>query len=272
MKGQLLSAAGRRTRTSRPAPWRWAVAGALFGSLLVLLASAPARWLAAGVKHASNTHVQLIQTTGTVWSGSGQLKLTGGTGSQDQATLPDRVHWRLGMAGLGLKIQIHADCCTVAEPLRLRVTPRWQGMEIQVDDGQSRWPAAPLAGLGTPLNTIQAQGELTLSTQQLVATWVAGRLTLLGSAELIARNISSRLSTLRPMGSYQLRVDGGSGIHLSLSTLEGSLLLSGEGQWVGSRLRFQGEARAAPGLEAQLANLLNVLGRRQADRAIISIG
>ena len=54
--------------------------------------------------------------------------------------------------------------------------------------------------------------------------------------------------------------------------LEGRLQLSGSGHWVGTRLRFQGEARAAPGLQAQLANLLNILGRREGDRAILSFG
>ena len=87
-----------------------------------------------------------------------------------------------------------------------------------------------------------------------------------------ARHVSSRLSSLRPIGSYQLKLSGGEAVALDLSTLEGSLRLSGSGQWVGGRLRFNGEASAAPGLEAQLANLLNIIGRRQGDRAIISFG
>ena len=74
------------------------------------------------------------------------------------------------------------------------------------------------------------------------------------------------------MGSYQLVLQGGPDIGVTLSTLEGRLQLSGSGHWVGTRLRFQGEARAAPGLQAQLANLLNILGRREGDRAVLSIG
>ena len=58
----------------------------------------------------------------------------------------------------------------------------------------------------------------------------------------------------------------------SCATMEGALQLSGSGRWVGSRLRFTGEASAAPGQEAQLANLLNLLGRRQGNRALISLG
>ena len=106
----------------------------------------------------------------------------------------------------------------------------------------------------------------------LAAEWLAGRLQVDGRAEVTARHVSSRLSTLRPIGSYQLKLSGGEAVALDLSTLEGSLRLSGSGQWVGGRLRFNGEASAAPGLEAQLANLLNIIGRRQGDRPIISFG
>ena len=150
--------------------------------------------------------------------------------------------------------------------------PRWGGAQINVGDGQSQWPATLLTGLGTPWNTIQPAGELALSTQGLKAQWVAGRMNLQGRADITARNLSSRLSTLQPMGSYRVQVSGGEAVGIDLSTLEGGLRLSGSGQWVGSRLRFRGEATAAPGLEAQLVNLLNIIGRRQGDKAIISLG
>ena len=122
------------------------------------------------------------------------------------------------------------------------------------------------------LGLLQPEGELSLDTRGLAVQWLAGRLQVDGRAEATARHVSSRLSTLRPMGSYRLTMTGGDAVALELSTLEGSLLLSGSGQWVGGRLRFAGEASAAPGLEAQLANLLNIIGRRQGDRAIISFG
>jgi general secretion pathway protein N len=50
------------------------------------------------------------------------------------------------------------------------------------------------------------------------------------------------------------------------------LQLSGSGQWAGSRLRFNGEARSADGAQGALDNLLNIIGRRQGARSIISIG
>ena len=265
------------TRAPRPAPadapWRWAAAGAVLGLVLVVVLAAPARWLAAATAQASGGRVLLAEPAGRVWAGSARLVLTGGEGSHDRAALPGRVQWRLS-PGLGaLAITVSADCCTPPDaPLRLRLSARWDGAALALADGLSHWPAAMLAGLGTPFNTIEPEGELNLATRGLGAQWQAGRLQLAGSATLTARQLSSRLSTLRPMGSYQVVLQGGSDIGVTLSTLEGRLQLSGSGHWVGTRLRFQGEARAAPGLQAQLANLLNILGRREGDRAILSFG
>ena len=59
---------------------------------------------------------------------------------------------------------------------------------------------------------------------------------------------------------------------LKLSTLQGPLQLTGQGQWVGARLRFTGEASADEGSESALSNLLNIIGRRQGARSLLSLG
>jgi general secretion pathway protein N len=255
----------------RGAPWGWAVGGLLLGALLALVLFAPARWLAGAVQRASAGQVLLADARGTVWAGTARLVLTGGEGSNDAATLPGRVQWQLRPAFNGIAARIGADCCTTT-PLQLRVALGLGNARITVADSVSLWPAALLAGLGTPWNTLQLDGELGLSTQGLSVEWSAGRLALAGRAELAAARISSRLSTLRPMGSYRITLNGGATSTLELATLEGSLQLSGTGRWVGSRLRFEGVASAAPEREAALANLLNIIGRRSGARSIITIG
>ena len=146
------------------------------------------------------------------------------------------------------------------------------GWRLQVQDAASQWPATVLAGLGTPWNTLQLDGEVRLATQGLSVEWVEGRPSVEGRADLEALRVASRLSTLRPMGSYRITLQGGTQATLRLDTLEGSLQLSGSGQWVGQRLHFRGEASAVPGREAALANLLNIIGRRAGERSLISIG
>jgi general secretion pathway protein N len=274
-----MASARPRARTAprpgglQPTARRWAAIGALAGIAVATVAFAPARWLAALAEDASAGHLRLAAPRGTVWDGSAQLQLTGGAGSTDRSALPGRLSWRLRPTWRGgLAATVESDCCTAA-PLTLALQPRWRGLRLDVSDGRSRWPAALLAGLGTPWNTLQPQGDLALSTQGLAADWNAGRLALTGSAQLEARDMSSRLSTLQPMGSYRLQLDGGPLPTLTLNALPGSALqLAGTGRWVGGRLRFEGEASAAPEREAALANLLNIIGRRDGARSLITLG
>jgi general secretion pathway protein N len=59
---------------------------------------------------------------------------------------------------------------------------------------------------------------------------------------------------------------------LTLSTQDGPLQLTGSGTWGPGGVRFRGEARAAAVDEAALSNLLNIIGRRDGAKSVISIG
>ena len=262
----------RGAGASGQSAWGWALAGALLGGLPALVLFAPAQWLASGVQRASSGQLQLAQARGTVWNGSAQLVLTGGQSSQDAAALPGRLDWQLRPTWSGgVRALVRAACCTPA-PLRLHLQPRWGGARLRVADGSSQWPAALLTGLGTPWNTLQLQGRLALQTLGLNAEWASGRMLLAGQLRLDALSVSTRLSTLKPMGSYRLLLQGGSAPTLQLTTLDGALQMHGSGQWVGQRLRFEGEATAAPEREAALSNLLNIIGRRRGARSLITLG
>jgi general secretion pathway protein N len=243
----------------------------LLGLLLATLAGAPARWLTQALQQASRERVVFHDVRGTLWQGSAQLSLTGGAGSADAATLPGRLSWQLHPGWSGLQAEVQADCC-MQQAWRLSLQPRWGGAQLALADSLSQWPAQWLTGLGTPWNTVQPEGQLTLSTQALAFEWAQGRLLLAGRAQLDADRMASRLSTLKPMGSYRIIVLGGATPALQLETLQGSLQLSGHGQWVGGTLRFEGEASAAPERQDALSNLLNIIGRRDGARAIIKVG
>jgi len=254
------------------APWRWALAGALAGLLVAPVAFAPARWLAALVGQASGEHVLLAAPRGGFWQGSAQLVLSGGAGSRDAVALPGQLRWRIRPAWSGLQVQLNADCC-MQQALQLQAMPAgWGGVQLALADSQSLWPAALLTGLGTPWNTVQAQGRLAASTQGFSVRWTQGRLSLGGRVQLDAAQVSSRLSTLQPMGSYRLLLQGGNPSTLQLSTLEGRLQLNGQGQWAGERLRFEGTASATPESVDALSNLLNIIGRRNGATAIFKVG
>lgn len=261
---------------------RLAWLGAGLGVLGALLVYAPARWLASALAQASGERVRLVNAQGTVWQGRAELVLTGGAGSRDATALPQGLAWRLAPAwqgGPALRATLDAPCC-MAQPVALTLRALWGGGALHWPAHQSQWPTALLAGLGTPWNTLQLDGQLRLDNGGLALRWQQGRLALGGGLDVDALSLASRLSTLRPLGSYRLRLqaadnpqDGGqSGARLQLSTLDGALRLSGEGQWVGGRLRFNGEAEAREDAEAALSNLLNIVGKRSGRRSRIALG
>lgn len=262
---------------SKPAiaPWGFALVGGLCGVLLALIIWAPAQWLAWGVQKASHAQVQLRDTRGTIWSGSAQLVLTGGADSRDAQALPGRFEWSLTPHWTGLNLHWRADCCMV-EAADVQVRTDGVTWQMHIGDHNAKWPARILTGLGAPWNTLQADGQMHVSTKRLQLSWTQGRLQVQGLAQLQMHNMSTRLSPIYPIGSYLLELNGtpeGTPTPgLVLTTLQGPLMLSGEGQWVGTRLRFSGQASAQEGHEPALSNLLNILGRRQGQRSLISLG
>lgn len=251
--------------------WRLSAVGVVLGGALALVVFAPAQWLAAGVARATGARVQLLEPVGTLWGGSARLVLGAGSGSQAHTSLPGRLHWRLTPSLQGLQLGLRAPCC-MAQSWTWRVTPSSSGIHLRIADQTSLWPSELLAGLGTPWNTLQLKGTLSLRTQQLSLQWHGQRWSMAGQVQLDATNVSTSLSTLNPIGSYRMQMVGGESPTLTLSTLEGSLQLSGTGRIAAGRLQFDGEATAAPQREQTLANLLNIIGQRDGARAILKVG
>jgi general secretion pathway protein N len=252
--------------------WNWAIAGVCVGLLVALVVFAPARWLAEGVYRASGQQLSFVAPRGTVWQGSAQLMVSGSEGSRDAALLPGLTTWRIMPGWGGLSVHFKADCCA-QKALQVFVAPvGWGGVRVSLADGESQWPAALLTGLGTPWNTMRPEGQLLVMTQGLYVEWAEGRKSLNGRLQLDANEISSSLSTLQPVGSYRLVLQGGTTPTLKLDTLEGSLQLTGEGQWINQRLQFNGVASALPDRMDALSNLLNIIGKRSGARATIKLG
>ena len=260
---------------------RWAWSGGLLGLLLALVCFAPASWLAGSVASATHGHVLLTETRGSLWNGSSVLVLTGGSDSRDAAALPGRLSWTLRPelhAGLALLLTARLDG-TINDSLRLRVSPGIRRVGVEVLD-QSGWaarlPASLLTGLGTPWNTLQLEGTLRLATQGLRLDWADGRWQQTGRLELDLADLSSRVSTVAPLGSYHFSLSGDTGqpgvSAMRLYTVDGALLVTGQGTLGNTGAHFSGEARAAPGREAALDNLLNIIGHREGARSVITIG
>ncbi len=263
---------------SRGASLRWAIAGTVVGALLGLIAFAPAAWVAEMVDSSTDQRLLLADARGTIWSGSAVPILTGGRNSRDASALPGRLEWTLVPSGLGLELRARQECClngTVA----VRLRPGFGRMSATLASSGGwvgQWPSAWLAGLGTPWNTMQLAGTVRLVTPGVTVETVEGRWRLDGRADIELQNVSSRVTTLETLGSYRMTLSGAaadkSPTRLMLSTQDGPLQLTGSGTWGPGGVHFRGEARSAAVDEAALSNLLNIIGRRDGARSVISIG
>lgn len=255
-------------------PWGWAGTGAVLGLVLATVLYAPAHWLARAMAWASAERVQLQQAQGSLWNGTARLVLAAGNGTTDASALPGRVQWRIQPHWRGVRVTLSAPCCLQA-PWVWEASASRQGLQLRAEDlaaAASHWPAQLLGGLGTPWNTVQLQGTLALHTQGLHITVQRDGWALQGNASVDGLGLSTALSTLQPLGSYRFALQGGASPLLTLSTLSGQLQLSGQGQLVQGRWRFRGEARADDAAQGALGNLLNIIGRREGARSVITVG
>ncbi len=273
---------------SRATTMRWSVAGALTGALVALLCFAPAAWLASALSAATQQRFMLVDARGSVWSGSAVAVLTGGLGSHDATALPGRLVWSIRPQWLALRVQLSQDCCLNGD-VTVLLKPNLAGVSVWVQPQATtvgQWPAAWLSGLGTPWNTIQLGGVVRVQSSGVTLEAVQGHWRMSGGWDLELAGCSSRLSTLDTLGSYRLSVRGApaaapgavvaagaaDSVQFTLSTLEGTLQLSGSGAWGAGRLHFLGEAHSNDADESALTNLLNIIGRREGARSVISIG
>lgn len=256
----------QETRWGRLAVW-----GFLLGICLGIILFAPAQWLATVISQQTESRVQLINTNGTIWQGSAQLVLTGGPQSRDQAQLPGHIFWHFEPSWTQLKVHILADCC-MSRPSRIQLEWGWRHLKLVLENQQMRLPASLLSALGAPWNTLGLQADIDMSYQDLQIIIEPKVWSMQGQLTILISQASSKLSTIKPLGTYLVTIRGGSIPSLNLSTNEGSLILTGAGQWSGNRLRFRGEASATPEREQALGNLLNIIGRRAGSRSIITLG
>lgn len=234
---------------------------ALVAVLLTLLVSLPAAWLGQAVEKQTGGRLTLGDPQGTLWSGSAFLGGAPGPSGAVTPLLPGRFEWKLSpMVLLGRVNMEVANPEALVQPVT--ITGSWS--EWQVSAGALKLPAEALAGLGAPLNTIAPSGVMQLSWTSLDLARQANTVVVTGRTTLEMQDMSSRLSPIRPLGSYRLAMDWrGANAELLLSTVSGALVLEGTGALENGRLRFSGQASAGQGYEDTMGNLLNLLGQRR---------
>lgn len=247
-----------RVNTRSAALWLAGAACAVAAGLSVL----PARWLLA--LQSDTSLVALADASGTVWRGSAWIAL-GPQGAQ--RVLPQPLQWQWRWDTMALELT-HP---WLQGPLRARVG--WGGLAIPAQS--LRVPATVLPALGAPWNTLAPEGMLEINWQPLR---LGGDLPTGPIADLRWRNAGTALSSITPVGTYLLRVQGAgkAGTTLTLSTESGLLAVTGKGQAGARGVSFEGQATfadsATEAQRASLDGLLSTLGRRSHDVVTFSTG
>ena len=248
----------------------WLLAGAVSVALTIIFFF-PASWMISTVEKQTGGRLTLGDTHGTLWRGSAFIG--GAASSSDPLTplLPGRFSWRMSpMVLLGnVDAELENDAA-LSQPIS--VTGNWR--QLNVSPGAILLPAERLAALGAPLNTVQPSGQMSLSWETLQLTRQNGNIGLVGTMHLEMNDVGSRLSPIKPLGSYDLLLYWhGTQATVTLKTIKGPMLLNGSGTLADGRLHFSAIAQAEAGQEQGLANFLNLLGqhRRVGGKDVIAL-
>lgn len=243
--------------------WR-GVTWLLVGVLSIALTAAiflPASWLAVMVEKQSAGRLVLGDAQGSLWRGSAFIAGAATNNDPVTALLPGRFEWEispmilLGQTDVELR---NPDALSQA----IHVTGSWS--QWQISPAEISMGAERLSSLGAPLNTLQPTGQMRLSWQPLQLTHQNGVVEMNGTLNLIIDDIASRLSPVKPLGSYNLAIEWrGQQAQLLIKTIKGAMELNGSGALNNGSVQFSGTAQAAEGQEEKLANFLNLLGQRR---------
>ena len=219
--------------------------------IIGLIATAPATFVDASLQRASDGRLRLAAAQGTVWSGAGQINMLD---AGRRVVVAKDLAWRLLPASLlrgHLTCEVELDQATKRFPVVISLT------RIELADADINLPAAIL-GVGVPqLAPLNLGGELLLH----VASASIGRSHIQGNATLQWRAASSALTSVSPLGDYELSIaDEGTAMRSSLRTLQGPLQLDGKGTWAhGGNLAFLATAHISAQYQQQLAPLLRLI-------------
>ncbi|MBC3870219.1 type II secretion system protein N [Undibacterium oligocarboniphilum] len=240
--------------------WLLIAIGSIVLSVLFFL---PASWLGAVLEKQTQGRLSLGDVQGSFWHGSAFVGVASGAEKPVTPLFAGRFSWQISpLIFLG---QLDAQLSN-SESLSAPVHVQGSLSEWQVSPAQLALPTERLEGLGAPLNTIGPTGKLSLSWNHLHFSRDNRMLQAAGQLQLHLTEMASRLSPIRPLGSYVMNFDlQGANASLNLMTEKGPMMLSGSGDITNGHFQFSGKAWAQQGQEAKLANLLNLLGQRRKD-------
>lgn len=241
-----------------PRHWPRYVLLAVLFYLAFLLATLPAAWFARIATTLSRGTVEIGESRGTVWNGSGVLAIA----PRRTAHPLGRVSWRvqplwLLIGRLKLDVSVKGNIVDTSARLSLGFT------DLRVEDLDASFPASFAGHFHAVAGFAQPVGQVRVKT----STFEVQRGALHGEATLAWDGAGSQFFKLEQVGDYRIDLKGnGATADLELTTVRGDLQVTGQGQWRadhGGVLRFQGQA-VATGRQAELEPVLRLIGAQTA--------
>ncbi len=223
--------------------------------LIFLIVQMPASWFAWGLNQYSHGAVRLDPLGGSLWSGNGRLVIY-----YPQIVPHDfgNAEWRINPLWL-ITGRVQVGLQTNKQDMKVKTTFSLGKGTIALKDTDATFPATSISNLYQPAIMIGPQGQVRLTTSDLVF----GQQNVEGTAALEWLAATSSLSSVQPLGDYRLDITGaGKTANLKLTTLRGDLELTGQGQWqlANAQIQFTGMANSQK-REKELESLMPLLGK-----------
>ena len=227
--------------------------------VITLLWQFPMSLITPQIEKRSACKIQLYQVQGTLWNGSSSIgvsELNDAGTCKDPIAITERLYWTTRCQALSL--QCHTDISVSRTQQPIRINFGFRGIQIQ--NNQIQLPANLLESLGSPWNSLHPQGLLDIHWNDLSLSKNAA-----GTVNIKLVNLSSAISKVAPLGSYELKISLNQPISANLITLNGPLILNGQGQFINQALHFEGTASSTPEAKNSLTGLLSVIGIKNGD-------
>lgn len=231
----------------------------------VIVWQIPATWGAAFFSGKPNCQLVIHQAQGSIWNGSaaiGTSILDADSGvCREPHVISPRIHWVNSCSFTAMNCTVRLTSSAFLNSLELIINSN----SLSVGAGEITLPMHSIEMMHSPWSTIQARGTITMKWSGLFFS--GAQLTQsVGLVKISLDDISSTLSLVKPLGSYDVDWDMASpSKNWTLRTKNGPLLVNGSGNLTAAGVTFSGFASASTGSHDALAGLMSILGRRQGD-------
>jgi len=258
--GQLTDPTGAADRAWNVPHLRWYVLILLMAFAAFALTTAPA-WIAASLlDQLSGGKINLEQPSGSVWNGSAAAIVFPHPGGTAQRF--ENFSWQVEPARLlGGEAAVHVKLDDLLLSAQAQISASLSQTTVSRLQATAQ---APLIATFVPvLDFWKPRGTVRISGDQITLKPLG-----IGSPVTIEwERATLSLSSVAPLGDYRLKAQPErESINLDLQTIRGALRISGTGHYSPVKGgEFQYRAQAAQGYLEQLAPLLDILGKKEAD-------